>query len=240
MNQKENPLLSLFFNIVIPVIILNKGHVLLHDPSGVITLIVALAFPSIYGTYDLIQHKRKNIIAAFGILNVLMTGGLALLKMDGIWFAVKEASFPLLIGIFILISAYTKTSFFTYLINQAEWLKQQMTAPYIETPQKQNKLNILLKQSTILFSISFFISALLNFILALYVFSPTDTTLPDTDRSLILNQKIADMTWISLLVIGLPMTIIAAWIFWRFLKKLSDITQQPIEQILDKAQKNKT
>ncbi len=235
MKQKENPLLSLFFNIVIPVIILNKGHSLLNDPSGIITLIVALAFPVIYGTYDLVQHKRKNFIAAFGVLNVLMTGGLALLKMDGIWFAVKEASFPLLLGVFILISAYTKTPFFTYLINQSSWLKREITAPYIEA--SQFKLNILLKQSTILFSISFFISSLLNFILALYIFSPIDTTLSEVNKMIILNQKIADMTWISLLVIGLPMTMIAAWIFWRFLKKLSQITQQPIEQILDRAQK---
>ena len=112
MNQRENPFFNISFNIVIPIIILNKGHLFFGPSSGVLVLLLSLFFPIFYGVCDLIKHKRKNIISAFGILNVLFTGGLALYKLDGIWFAVKEALFPLLIGVFVLISAYGKKSFF--------------------------------------------------------------------------------------------------------------------------------
>lgn len=236
MHRKENPFLSLSFNIILPVLILNKGQLL--DPSGVITLFVALAFPSLYGAYDWIRNKKKNIIAIFGVLNVLMSGGFALFHLDGIWFAVKEASFPLLIGAFVLFSATTKTPFFEYMLVQSGLIKLSNLIPNNDT-DSLSQIKKIFKQSTILFSASFFISAILNFLLAWFIFSPISESSSEVDKTLILNQQIADMTWMGMLVIGVPMTIIAAWIFWQFLKKLSLITKTPIEQILDSLQNKK-
>ena len=207
---------------------------LLGNSAGVLTLLLALAFPVVYGALDFIKNKRKNIISLFGCLNVLLTGGFALYKLSGIWFAVKEAAFPLLIGIFIFISAYMKKSCFEYLIHHSHIFKWDLIVERVEEAKSGQKLKSLLKKSTILFSLSFFISAGLNFILALYIFSAKGLPegLSSEQKDLILNKNIADMTWMGFVVIGLPMTIFAIGIFWSFVKQLTKITQLNMEQIL--------
>jgi len=102
--KKENPFVSLIFNVVAPVLILEK---LSAKFTPTIALIIALALPIGYGLFDYIKTKNKNWMSIFGIVNILFTGGFALMKLEGIWFAVKEAAFPLVIGIGVLISAFT-------------------------------------------------------------------------------------------------------------------------------------
>jgi len=109
--QQENVFLNILCNIIVPVTILNKGSSWWGNESGVFTLLLALSFPVAYGLFELLQHQRKSLLSLMGILNVLLTGGLAILKTDGIWFALKEAAFPLLVGIFIGASAFTKKTF---------------------------------------------------------------------------------------------------------------------------------
>ena len=184
-----------------------------------------------YGIYELIQHKRKSLLSGLGILNVLLTGGLAILKTDELWFAFKEAAFPLLIGLFIGASAFTKKPFFQYLTQHSQIFNWKLIQSVLTASQTQSHLDKLLKKLTLVFSLSFFISAILNFILAVYIFSGTDS-LPEIERDLVLNKKIADMTWIGFIVIGLPMTCVAVGIFWFFIKKLKSITQLSTKQIL--------
>ena len=234
--QKENPFFNLLFNILIPVLILNKGHLFLQDNAGAQVLIIALLFPVFYGLFDLLKNKRKNIISLFGVLNVLLTGGFALYKLSGIWFAVKEATFPLLIGVFVLGSAYTKKNLFEYLIRSSSLLQWDRVDEKIQAFSATYQLKKLFKQSTILFSISFFISAILNFVLAMYIFSKDPVNTSGTEvantAEVILNQKIADITWLGFLVIGVPMTFFAVGIFWRFLKRLSQLTGFSTDDLL--------
>ena len=235
MSQRENPFFNLLFNIIIPILILNKGHLFLGKNEGILVLLLALTFPVFYGVFDFIQNKRKNIISIFGTLNVLLTGGFALYKLDGIWFAIKEAAFPLLIGIFVFFSAYTKKSFFEYMTRYSPIFKWDLIEEKIQAFSSINHLKILFKKATIMFSMSFFISAILNFILALYIFSAEGgLEISSAEKEIILNKKIADMTWLGFVVIGLPMTAFAFSIFWWFLKQLKKITQLPIEKMIIK------
>ena len=226
-NRRENIFVNISCNILIPVLILNKGH--LFFPSALIGLITALIFPLTYGLWDLLKNKRKNLVSALGLLNVLFTGGLALFKAEGIWFAVKEALFPLLIGVFVLISAYTKKSFFKYMIQQAPIFNWSRILDSSE--HRTQQLNTLFKKSTILLSFSFLLSALMNFILALYIFSPAPAALSESQKEILLNQQIADMTWIGFAVIGLPLTLFSFGVLWYFIKKLSSISQLPIKEM---------
>ena len=239
-SKPEHPFISLVFNIVIPVLILNKGHSVFGiEFSATTVLLVALALPVSYGAWDWYQNKRKNLVAAFGIINVLFTGGLALLKVKGIWFAVKEAGFPFLIGVFVLISAYIKKPFFERLVTHSPLLNWQLIESKITQAQNtlmlKNKLKMLFIKATILFSYSFFISAVLNFILAIYIFTDSPPDVSSAESNIILNKKIADMTWLGFVVIGLPLTVFTMGIFWWFLKKLSYITGLSIEQLLPKS-----
>ena len=236
MNQRDNPLFSLLFNIIIPVVILNKGadffNFLDSSQTALLVLLCALAFPVLYGSYDLIKHKKTNLLAGFGVVNVLLTGGLALLNMSGIWFAVKEAAFPLLLALFVLGSAYTQKPFFEQLVMHSSLLNWKAIEQHTPLDVLKPQLKKLFKQSTVWFSYSFFMSAVLNFVLAVYIFSDLNPGLSDESSKIILNKKIADMTWLGFVIIGLPCGLFAVGIFWRFLKQLSSLTKLPIEELL--------
>ena len=103
---QENPLVSLLFNIAIPALILYK----LSTPERlgpVWGLLAGLAFPLGYGLYDFARRRRTNFISILGFVSILLTGGFGLMELDGIWFAVKEASIPALIGLAVIGSLWT-------------------------------------------------------------------------------------------------------------------------------------
>jgi hypothetical protein len=219
MKKQENQFQNLLFNIVIPVLILNKGSNYLGTK---VSLIVALSFPLTYGIYDWIQRRKTNFISLLGLLNVGLTGGLALSGLTGIWFAVKEAAFPTLIGIFVLCSAFTKKPFISSVFLNEQFVRTKVIDEKVEILNKQFEMEKLLKQSTILLSLSFALSAFLNFALAQYIFKPIDPM--NLQAEVILNQQIAQMTSWSFVVIMIPSITFLAGIYWFFITRLSKIT----------------
>ena len=104
----ENGLFNLAFNILFPILILKY----LTERIGALpTLVLALAFPVGYGIYDGLKRKKANVFSILGMTNVLLTGGLAVLGLGGIWFSIKEAAFPALVGLFVFLSAYSQKPF---------------------------------------------------------------------------------------------------------------------------------
>ena len=105
--RKSNPLSEIVFNVIIPSVILMKFSG--DDELGAVGgLLAALAFPVIFGGYELIRYKKYNFIALLGIVSVLLTGGIGLLELDTKWLAIKEALIPGLIGIVVFGSTFTK------------------------------------------------------------------------------------------------------------------------------------
>ena len=119
MKKKENPIISIFFNLVIPVVILKNGNKLLGfeqnfigiEPS-VLVLIFALSFPLFYFLNDLRINTKVNFISILGFINVLLTGLIGILgEKYGIsrsWFIIKEGIIPLIIGLLVLLSMKSK------------------------------------------------------------------------------------------------------------------------------------
>ncbi|MHB0918762.1 MAG: VC0807 family protein, partial [Thiobacillus sp.] len=70
--KKSNPLLELLINIVIPSIILMKfsGE---QDLGVVGGLLVALAFPLGWGTFELIGRGKINFFSVLGLVSILLT-----------------------------------------------------------------------------------------------------------------------------------------------------------------------
>lgn len=209
--QPENGFYNLIFNIVIPVLILNKlgKHI---GPLN--SLILALAFPLAYGAYDLIKRKKTNAFSILGLLNVLLTGGLAVLGLSGIWFAVKEAAFPALVGLFVLGSAFSKRPFIETLFLNPTVMKVDVLEQRLKDHGKQQDFHLHMKQATILLSLSFAFSAVLNFLLARSIFVNIDAGLTAEAQSLILNDQIAKMTTWSMVIIMVPSMIFLGCIFW--------------------------
>src|SRR4051794_15136804 len=105
--KSENLLLNLACNIAAPTLILIKfsGEKYLGPGWG---LLVALAFPAAYGLWDFSQRRETNLLSIIGFVSVLLSGGLGLLKVGGLGFAVKDAAMPTVMGIAVLLSLKTK------------------------------------------------------------------------------------------------------------------------------------
>ncbi len=228
--KKENTLLNIAFNIVLPVFILNKGHKYM-DPK--LVLIVALAFPLGYGIYDLIVRKKTNFFSILGVLNVGVTGGLALSGLTGIWFAVKEAAFPLILGLFVLGSAFTKKPFIESLFLNDEIIQVDKLEHALVENKSKLEFHQLLRKSTYLFSLSFLFSAILNFLLANKIFAPIDATLEMAKQKEILNEQIAKMTTWQFPIIAVPSMVLTGLIFWYLFKGIKKHTGLSFEELLN-------
>ena len=226
--KKENPLLSIIFSVVLPVTILNK----LSSQDALIALLVALSFPVGYGMYCFIREGKVSFISLLGILNTLFTGGFALLKLEGIWFAIKEAAFPLLLGVFVLFSSYGASPFLKFMLFDSGALNTSVLFTHIETHGLLVDFRQLIKKYTMYFSSSFFLSALLNFLLALHIFKPIPIEISEKEQTEMLNQQIADMTWQGYIVILLPTMVVTITIFYFFFKKIHRMTGLTFEQLI--------
>lgn len=225
---RENPLISILANVVLPVFILNK----LSSQDAVIALVIAMLFPLGYGIYSFVRSKKVNFISILGLLNTLFTGGFALLKLDGIWFAVKEAGFPLLIGIFVLFSSFGKSPFLKLILLDSGALNTDDLYKAVKEKNIDIEFTKLVQKFTLYFSTSFFLSAFLNFVLALRIFKQIPKDLSEAAQNEMLNQQIADMTWQGYVVIFIPSILVLFVTFFFFFRKLTTLTGLPFEKLI--------
>lgn len=228
--QQRDSMLNLVLDIILPVVILNQLSKHLGENGPLIALIAALSLPVGHGLYDIVIKKKKNIFSILGVINILMTGGLALFKVEGMWFAVKEAAFPLVIGIGVFWSAFTdkpliKLILFNDMIVKLDLINQKLTENNHHEEFKKH-----LKFLTILLAGSFLFSAILNYGLAINIFTDIPITLSEIERNTILNEQIAKMTWLSFLVIALPSLLLTVGILWYLIKGVHKYTGLNFEE----------
>jgi hypothetical protein len=230
MQKQPNSFTHILFNILIPVIILNKGHK--YGLSAQASLLIALSFPLFFSIKSLVQSKKVDFISLLGLLNVLISGVFTLLILEGVWFAIKEAAFPLLIGAFVLGSSFTKTPFFKTLFLNPTTFNVEAVDSRLDSDEKKKNFEKLMQHLTQLLSISFLLSAILNFVLAVYIFTPLAQELTETQKQEVLNEQLSQMTLYSLGVILIPsMIFLGSLIFYAF-KKINKLTGLTTEELL--------
>lgn len=229
MDSNQSSFSNILFNIIIPVFILNKGSK--YGLSPLHALIIALSFPLIFGLYSLYKEKKVNFISVLGLLNILFSGILTLMALEGIWFAVKEAIFPLLIGVFVWFSSFSDKPFFQSLFLNPSAFNVDVIQDKIREFGKDFEFKELMKKSTQWLSVSFLLSAILNFSLALYIFTPIASDLAETEKQDLLNQQLSQMTMYSMFVILIPMMLFVGVILFKSFKKVSSLTQLKMEEL---------
>ena len=219
-------------NIFLPVVILNKSELFPTEHGSIIALCVALSFPVGYGLWDWFKNSRKNYLSLLGVVNTLITGVFALYKLSGDWFAIKEAAFPAVLGLAVYISSYVKRPLLKTMLMASGLLKYDQIEEGAKNTTSLKDLDKVFIKCNSLFSLSFFVSAALNFFLALYIFSPLPNTMSEEAKSNALNGQISQMTWMGMLVIGLPMFIFLGVTFYIFFKDLKKVTGLNEDEIL--------
>ncbi len=226
--SKENPLINLLASVAIPVFVLNK----FSSKAPVAALLIALAFPIGYGLWSFYQSKKINFISVLGILNTVSTGGFALMELEGIWFCVKEAAVPLLIGLFVFFTAFGSQPFLQILLMETGALNAHAIDERTQTPELKQQLQRLVKKSTLIFSTTFFFSAIMNFIIAYRTFLKIPLELSAEARTEILNQQIASMTWKGYAMIFVPTSVIFFVILYFFFRGLTKVTGLTFDEII--------
>ena len=220
--KNENAWLNIFLNVIIPALILTK----LSDPQylgQVWALIVALAFPILYGAYDYITRKKHNFFSALGLISVLLTGGIGLMELNKGWMVAKETAIPALMGLAVFISQYTKFPLVKTFLNQI--LDLDKIKQTFEEQNAGEKFQTILKNSTLWLSLSFLISAALNYVLAVKI-------LMGEPGSVEFNESLGKMTALSFPVISLPMMVIVGLIMFYLFKEIKRTTGLEFEDFI--------
>lgn len=216
---------NLLINVAIPAIILSKftGDQHLGPVWG---LVVALAFPVIYGLWDLKQAGKVNFFSVLGVISVLLTGGIALLQLDAGYIAIKEAAIPGAIGLAVLISQYTPYPLVQKFILNGDVLDTDKLYQALAEQQNTLRFERKLTQAGYLVSASFFLSSALNYILAKVILvSPPGTTA--------FNEELGRMTWLSYPVIVLPSMLVLFFAIWFIFSSISKLTGRELDSFLN-------
>ncbi|MDR3317703.1 MAG: hypothetical protein LBS71_02775 [Puniceicoccales bacterium] len=222
--KRENPFLNLGFNIIFPSIVMSKADDWLKI-TPIVALVIALMFPLGYGILDFIRSKKCNIFSIIGFGSILLTGVIGLLRLPKEYIAIKEALVPSLLGIIVFISAFTRYPLIKTLLFNDTIMNVGLINEHLQSASDQAMFHKLLSSSTLKFSLSFLLSAVLNYILACYFIHSETGTVE-------FNKELARMTFWSYPVIILPCPIVLMATLMGLIKRLEKLTKLNWEQML--------
>lgn len=220
--QAKTSFLSIIINILIPSMVLVWAKKIV-DIDPIYILIVALSFPFVYAITELILSKKWSLISILGFISILLTGSIAILELPPQWIAVKESLIPFCLGAVMLVSTKTKSPGMSFLANIILNV-EKIQAKALEN-NKLNEWTLTLKKSTLFLSIAFLVSTILNFLLAFYI-------VKSPPGSVEFNNEMGVLTVISYPVIAIPALCITAYSMWYLVKKIKDITQYSLEDVI--------
>ncbi len=188
-------------------------------------LIVALSFPIVWGLYDFFKNGTKNYVALLGVISVLLTGSIGLLKLDAQWLAVKEAAIPLLIGIGILVANFFGFPLIRKLLYNPSIVNVDRVDEALQARGNKEQFTKRLDRANTFFACTFFFSAVANYVLAKAIVKSDSGTEA-------FNNELGRMTLLSYPVIAIPSMIMMFAVFyyiWRTINKLTDLS---LEQVI--------
>lgn len=222
--HKPRPMIDLLVSIIIPSIILMKfsGAENLGASNA---LILALTFPLGWGLFELFKYRQFNFIALLGLVSVLLTGGIGLLKLDPQWLAVKEAAIPGLIGAAVLLSTYTRYPLIRTLLYNPRLLNVDRIRDRLHESDNSEAFETRLQNATYLLSGTFLFSSVMNYSLAKWI-----VTSPAGSAAF--NEELGQMTLLSYPVIAIPSTLMMVAIFYYLWRTINGLTGLKLEEIL--------
>ncbi len=222
--HQSRPLYDMLLGIVIPSIVLMKfsGD---DDLGATLALMIALAFPLGWGSFELIKYKKFNFIALLGLVSVLLTGGIGLLQLDTQWLAVKEAAIPGLIGMVVLASTQTRYPLIKTLLYNPKIMNVDRISQRLNELGTAVVFEARLMKATYLLGATFFFSAVMNYVLAKWI-----VTSPAGSAEF--NEQLGQMTLLSYPMIAIPSMLMMMSIFYYLWRSIHGMTGFALEDIL--------
>lgn len=221
---KSRPFVDLIVSIVIPSVVLMK----LSGPEqlgATKALILALAFPIGWGLYELLTQRKKNWIAMLGVVSVLLTGGIGLLKLDAGWLAIKEAAVPTVIGLGILIAHKLGFPAIKKLLLNPKMFQVERIESELEKRGNRDLFDKRLDAANYLLAGTFGFSAVMNYVMAKWIVKSDSGTTA-------FNEELGRMTLLSYPMIAIPSTIMMLGIFWFLWRTIRKQTGLSLEEVM--------
>jgi hypothetical protein len=236
---QDHPLANILINVIIPVLILSylSKDPALQEKLGKTArfwhigplwgMILALALPLGYGAWHYIKTRKGNFFSALGLISVLLSGGLTLYLWNtdgtvkpnaGLLFGIKEALVPLVLGVAILMSHRSPTPLIRVFLYNDTIFDIPRIEKRVDEIGAQGGYDHILLGATRLFATSFFLSSVMNLVLAQWFFHGFDSRAIDALENY--NAIIGRVTGWGFAVIGVP---ILAFLFFTLKKLLSGL-----------------
>lgn len=213
--KTPSQLIELLINIVIPSVILMKfsGP---EDLGVVNALLLALAFPLFWGARSIAREHKVNLFAVLGLVSILLTGGIGLLQLDTQWLAVKEAAIPGLIGLIVVVSAYTSKPLVRVLLFSPALMNVERIQANLHQRGTAVTFEARLRTATWMLGGSFVFSSFMNYFLATWIVtSPAGTPA--------FNEELGRLTLLSYPVIALPSMLIMMAVLYYLARTIHEL-----------------
>ncbi|GAA5146497.1 MFS transporter [Prosthecobacter algae] len=224
-NQEQpNPLADLLLTIILPSVILES----LSKPDRLgpaWALVVALLLPLGFGIYCFIKKRGLNFFSVLGLVAIIVTGGLGLLNLSAVWFAAKEAAFPIFLGLAFPLSFLWGKPLVSELLLNPQVINHDLLNSRLNTEGQKQSFQALLRQASWALAGTMLLSAVANAMLVLYYL---EGTVPGTEEY---TKAIGRQNWVGFIVIGVPMMAATmGLLFWMLgrLKKLTGLERDDL------------
>lgn len=216
---------NLIFNIVLPVLILTNlsGEERL-GPAW--SIVAALAFPIIYGLWDLKKSGKVNGFSVLGIVSVFLTGGISLLELPAEYIAIKEATIPALIGIAVLVSQRTSKPLIRVFVLNEQIVNWQNLNQALEAKNATEAFKGKVSVGSYIVAGSFFLSSVLNYVLAKVILVSEPGTTAYT-------EELGHMTAVSYPVIVIPSMLMLVGAMWYLFSQMKKLTGRDLDHFLN-------
>jgi hypothetical protein len=213
---------SLALTVIIPVVILTwfSGDDRLGAERA---FVLALLFPLTYAVVELVRSRRIGFNPIIGVVSVLLTGGIGLLKLDPQWVAFKEAAVPLALALAILVSSWIGRPLARLFLDKV--LDRPRVDAALAARGTAEEYERKTSVAAYLLTSAFLLSAVLNFTLAKIVV----TSEAGTEA---FNQELGRMTALSFPVITIPvmLTLIGTMVY--IVRTVTNLTGLSMEHVL--------
>lgn len=223
-------MISLVINILIPTVIMMRYAG--DDKLGAVNaLLIALAFPFLYGVWEMAKTRKVGWVPVLGLISIAISGGIGLLKLPASWIAVKEAMIPAILALAILVSAWIGKPLARVFLDAI--IDKDRIYPILEEQGKMDDYDRRTSVATWMLAGTFFLSAVLNFILARIVVTADGGSQQYT-------EQIGRMTALSFPVITIPVFIALTASIFYIMSTLSKLTGLEMDEVLKDQRKQKS
>ena len=224
--KQPHPLIDLLLTVILP----SSALEMLSTPERLgpfWALVIASLLPLGYGIYCWVTKAGLNFFSILGLIAVILTGSLGLLKLSAFWFGIKEMSVPVLIGAAFPLSHRWGKPLISSLLFAPHAINEPMLRSRLDSADKQSQFEKLLFSASLGMGGAMLFSAVANFALALWLLGNKE---PGSEAFV---KALGTLNWSGMLVIGLPMMGAMMLVLMKFLRGVQLLTGLDKDDLLN-------